>query len=156
MDCSPPGPSSPWDFPGKNTGVGCAFLFQGIFWATDWTRVSSIGRWILYHWATRESPYVSYLLLFYKPPQNLVAWNNSLLFLMIELASAGLASAHLSLHLVMIGLGINLKVMLSQKDIKHGSSVYRYAFRKIIGIRINDKLKGLRQGDVNQIKNYRS
>lgn len=53
-------------------------------------------------------------------------------------------------------LGINLKVMLSQKDIKHGISVYRYAFRKIIGIRINDKLKGPRQGDVNQIKNYRS
>ena len=21
----------PWDFPGKNTGVGCSFLFQGIF-----------------------------------------------------------------------------------------------------------------------------
>ena len=21
----------PWDFPGKNTGVGCHFLFQGIF-----------------------------------------------------------------------------------------------------------------------------
>ena len=23
---------SPWDFPGKNTGVGCHFLLQGIFW----------------------------------------------------------------------------------------------------------------------------
>ena len=22
----------PWDFPGKNTGVGCHFLLQGIFW----------------------------------------------------------------------------------------------------------------------------
>ena len=29
MDCSPP--SSPWDFPGKNTGEGCHFLLQGIF-----------------------------------------------------------------------------------------------------------------------------
>ena len=29
-DCSPPG-SSPWDFPGKNTGVGCPVLLQGIF-----------------------------------------------------------------------------------------------------------------------------
>ena len=27
-DYSPPG-SCPWDFPGKNTGVGCPFLFQG-------------------------------------------------------------------------------------------------------------------------------
>ena len=30
MDCSLPG-SSVWDSPGKNTGVGCHFLFQGIF-----------------------------------------------------------------------------------------------------------------------------
>ena len=22
----------PWDFPGKNTEMGCCFLFQGIFW----------------------------------------------------------------------------------------------------------------------------
>ena len=30
MDCSPPG-SSLWDSPGKNTGVGCHSLLQGIF-----------------------------------------------------------------------------------------------------------------------------
>ena len=30
MDCSPPG-SSPWDSPGKTTGVGCHALLQGIF-----------------------------------------------------------------------------------------------------------------------------
>ena len=29
MDCSPPG-SCPWDFPGKNTEVGCHLLLQGI------------------------------------------------------------------------------------------------------------------------------
>ena len=31
VDCSPPGSLCPWDFPGKNTGVGCHFLLQGIF-----------------------------------------------------------------------------------------------------------------------------
>ena len=34
MACSPPGPSRllcPWDSPGKNTGVGCHVLLQGIF-----------------------------------------------------------------------------------------------------------------------------
>ena len=32
MDCSPPGPSVHGiDFPGKNTGVSCHFLLQGIF-----------------------------------------------------------------------------------------------------------------------------
>ena len=30
VDCSPPG-YSVWDFPGKNTGVGCHFLLPGIF-----------------------------------------------------------------------------------------------------------------------------
>ena len=30
-DCSPPGFSVHGDSPGKNTGVGCHFLFQGIF-----------------------------------------------------------------------------------------------------------------------------
>ena len=30
MNCSPPG-FCPWNFPGKNTGIGCHFLLQGIF-----------------------------------------------------------------------------------------------------------------------------
>ena len=45
----------PWDYPGKNTGVGCRFLLQGIFRPRDWTHVSYIsctGRQILYRWAT--------------------------------------------------------------------------------------------------------
>ena len=44
----------PWDFPGKNTGVGCHFLLQGILVTHDHTYVSCIGRLILYHWATWE------------------------------------------------------------------------------------------------------
>ena len=31
MDCSPPRLLCPWDFPGKNSGVGCHFLLHGIF-----------------------------------------------------------------------------------------------------------------------------
>ena len=31
-DCSLPGSYVPWISPGKNTGVGCHFLFQEIFW----------------------------------------------------------------------------------------------------------------------------
>ena len=49
----------PWDFPGKNTGVGCHFLLQGIF-ATQGLNLCLLhlllGRWILYHWATWEAP----------------------------------------------------------------------------------------------------
>ena len=43
----------PWDFPGKDTGVGCHFLLQGIFLTQDQTHISYIGRWILYSWATK-------------------------------------------------------------------------------------------------------
>ena len=31
VDCSPPRLLCPWDFPGKNIGMGCHFLLQGIF-----------------------------------------------------------------------------------------------------------------------------
>ena len=31
MDCSTPRLLCPWDFPGKNTGVGCHSVLQGIF-----------------------------------------------------------------------------------------------------------------------------
>ena len=31
MDCSLPGSSCPWDFPGNSPGVDCHFLLQGIF-----------------------------------------------------------------------------------------------------------------------------
>ena len=48
----------PWDFPGKNTGVGCHFLLQGSFWPRDWTCVFCISRGALYHWATREAKIV--------------------------------------------------------------------------------------------------
>ena len=39
MDCSPPGSSVHGDSPGKNTGVGCHFLLQGIFF----TQGSNLG-----------------------------------------------------------------------------------------------------------------
>ena len=36
--------------------MGCHALLQGISWPRDWTRVSCLGRWILYHWTTWEAP----------------------------------------------------------------------------------------------------
>ena len=40
-------------FPGKNTGVGCHFLLQGLFLTQG---VSCLGRQILYYWTTWEAP----------------------------------------------------------------------------------------------------
>ena len=56
MDCIPPGFSVHGDSPGKNTGVSCYALFQGIFP----TRGSNTGllhcRWILYCLSHHGSP----------------------------------------------------------------------------------------------------
>ena len=45
----------PWDFSGKNTGVGCHSLLQGIFLTQGSNLHLLLYRKILYHWATREA-----------------------------------------------------------------------------------------------------
>ena len=42
----------PWDSPGKNTGVVCHALLQGIFWTQGLKlglSIFCVGRWVLYH-----------------------------------------------------------------------------------------------------------
>ena len=51
MGCSPPG-SSVWDSPGKNTGVGCHALLQGIF-PTQGLNPRLLG---LLHWQVGSLP----------------------------------------------------------------------------------------------------
>ena len=41
-----------WDFPGKNTGVGCHFLPQGIFLTQRW----NLGLLCLLHWQVDSLP----------------------------------------------------------------------------------------------------
>ena len=55
LDCILPGSSCPWDCPGKNIGVGCHFLLQGIFLAQGLNSYFLPCRQILFHWATREA-----------------------------------------------------------------------------------------------------
>ena len=45
----------PWDSPGKNTGVGCHTLLQGIFLTQGLNPCLLHCRQILYCWATREA-----------------------------------------------------------------------------------------------------
>ena len=53
MDCSPPGSSVHGDSPGKNTGVGCHALLQGIF-LTQGSNPSPLR--LLYWWAGSLPP----------------------------------------------------------------------------------------------------
>ena len=52
MDCSPTSLLCPWDSPGKNTGVGCHALLQGIF-PTQGSNLHLLG---LLHWHMGSLP----------------------------------------------------------------------------------------------------
>ena len=56
MDCSPPGSSVHGDSPGKNTGVGCHALFQGIFPTQGLNLDLPHCRWIHYCLSHQKSP----------------------------------------------------------------------------------------------------
>ena len=56
MDCSLPGSSVPGDSPGKNTGVSCLALLQGIFPTQGLNPGLSHCRWILYCLSHEGSP----------------------------------------------------------------------------------------------------
>ena len=52
----------PWDFPGKNTRVGCHFLFQGIFLTQELNLGLLHCKWILYQLSYEGSPKLTYKL----------------------------------------------------------------------------------------------
>ena len=56
MDCSPPGSSVHGDSPGKNTGVDCHALLQGIFPTQGLNPGLPHCRWILYHLSHHGNP----------------------------------------------------------------------------------------------------
>jgi len=64
MDCSPPGSSVHGDSPGKNTGVGCHALLQGIFPIQESNQGLLHCMQILYQLSYQGSPYVSEKTLF--------------------------------------------------------------------------------------------
>ena len=55
VNCSPPGSSDHGDVPGKNTGVGCHALLQGIFLTQGWNTSLSY----LLHWNVGSLPLAS-------------------------------------------------------------------------------------------------
>ena len=55
IDCSLNRLLCPWDFPSKNTGMGCHFFSRGSSQPRSWTQVSCIAGRFFTNWATRES-----------------------------------------------------------------------------------------------------
>ena len=56
MYYSPPGSSVHGDSPGKNNGVGCHALLQGIFLTQELNPGFQYCEWILYHLSHQGSP----------------------------------------------------------------------------------------------------
>ena len=54
MDCSPPG-SSVHGISQTRILEWVAISSRGSSWLRNWTLVFCFGRWVLYHWATREA-----------------------------------------------------------------------------------------------------
>ena len=72
MDCSPPGSSVHWDSPGKNTGMGCHALLQGIFPTQGSNPGFPHWRQILYWLSNREA---QILCIYYHNKKN---WENKI------------------------------------------------------------------------------
>ena len=66
----------PWDFPGKNTGVSCRSLLQGIFLTQGSNPHLLHCRQILYHWATREAPGLALTMRIFPQQSKLKSWKN--------------------------------------------------------------------------------
>ena len=57
VDCNPPGSSVHWIFQARILEWVVISSSRGSSLPGDWTHISCIGRWILYHWAPWEPPW---------------------------------------------------------------------------------------------------
>ena len=57
VDCSPPASSDHGISQGRILEWVVIFFSRGSSQPRDWTQASCIGKWVLYHWATRETLY---------------------------------------------------------------------------------------------------
>ena len=61
MDCSMPGSSVYGDLQTRTLEWVDISSSRGSSCPRDWTRISCIGRWALYHWTTWKAPYIYYI-----------------------------------------------------------------------------------------------
>ena len=78
MDCSPPGYTVRGISQARILECVAIFFSRGSSWPRDRTFVFCTGRWVLYHWATRETPLFVYCT--FKKSYPIFLWSLSLLF----------------------------------------------------------------------------
>ena len=101
MNCSLPSLLRPWDFPSKNTGVGCHFLLQEIFLTQGLNPGLLHCRQMLYRLRHQGSPYIS-----------LRYWFN-FIWLCIHL-EVRLLDLMVVLYLIFCGISILFSIMVYQ------------------------------------------
>ena len=81
--CSPPGSSVHGDSPGKNTGLGCCELLQGIFPIWGWKPGLRHCGWILYHLSYEGSPNKHLIFIYFNVSSVLTMFPFPLSFLLL-------------------------------------------------------------------------
>ena len=76
MNCSPRSSSIHGDSPGKNTGVDCHALLQGIFPTQGWNLHLLHCRWMLYHWASGEAQKYRMTFLYVESKKKWYKWTS--------------------------------------------------------------------------------
>ena len=71
----------PWGFHARILEWVAMPSSRGYSQLRDWTCISCIGRWILYHWATREALFISYHL---SHNHNLPTWLFKSIFILTD------------------------------------------------------------------------
>ena len=96
IDCSPPGSSVCGDSQGKNTGVGCHALLQGIFPTQGMNPDLPHCRWILYHLSHQGSPYSCTKV--WSDGQTFFVWGSKRISLALWVGWCSVSQSHICLN----------------------------------------------------------
>ena len=98
----------PWDFPGKNTGVGCHFLLQGIF-ATQGSKpcLLHLLYWQVESLSLRHLSSLLYIVKFFSQP----------IFLLLNRSECKFSLFHISAIISTVRLSIFVSLMGTQRHL---------------------------------------
>ena len=82
-----------WDFSGKNTGLGCHFLLQGMFLIQGSNPHLLHCNQILYHWAMRKCIHVNYSLPIYPSLPSPLSIHTLALYICVSLSALQISSS---------------------------------------------------------------
>ena len=98
MDCSPPGSSVHGILQARILEWVVISFSRGSFQPRDWIYISRTNRQILYHWATREAPWILFLPVFSWVTPGMLSELPSLSFIICKVGNNNTSGRHRSCH----------------------------------------------------------